>query len=226
MMYINRDLMKKVIAFSSEEYLIAANSLKRLELADNYYDSANVVVLLGDVEKGIADKLLSGGKYLEDNKYIKTKIAYYSYPAYASFFLNFIKSWKRKNYIQGSNAYFTLLEDILSKDITRGERTAENAYAWSNKKWFIPENERKEKYQKLYDSFKKNGYDIRHPMLILLNRKLGVKDQLLQGHHRISVCRELGVNEVAVRFWASQKSPSFMSLIYKIFSIFNKRAKI
>ena len=49
----------------------------------------------------------------------------------------------------------------------------------------------------------------------MLNRKFGVKDQLLQGHHRIGICKALNVNEVSISFWAVPRSFGFFKLFTK-----------
>jgi len=67
----------------------------------------------------------------------------------------------------------------------------------------------------LYNSIKANGYDAKSPMLVMLNRKFGVKDQLLQGHHRIGICKALNVNEVSISFWAVPRSFGFFKLFTK-----------
>ena len=70
--------------------------------------------------------------------------------------------------------------------------------------------EAQQKYEDLYNSLKKNGYDKRSPMFVMLNRKLGVKDQILQGHHRIGICKEIGLKTVNIAFWTAPKAFDFL----------------
>lgn len=210
--------MKKFMAYSSEIYLLKIDDVLMLDKAEEYSTvSKEVVILLGNDEKNISDKLLSGYDFLKNakqqkEKYIKVKIAYYSMPSILALFINLIKPIKRKYYVTGTGIYGSLLKDIEDKNLTRGVRNASNAYQWTGK-WAISEEKRKERYTSLYNSIKEKGYDHNSPMLILLNRSLGVKDQLLQGHHRISICKEVGVEEISVKFWSSPKSPNFMRAI-------------
>jgi hypothetical protein len=53
-------------------------------------------------------------------------------------------------------------------------------------------------------------------MIVMINRKFGVKDQILQGHHRIGICKEVGIKEVNICFWTAPIS-------FKIFNLFVKK---
>lgn len=209
--------MKKKIVYSSEIYLLSIADVAKLESSCEYFDGDDVVVLIGDYHKGIKDTLLSGKENLERAKekgidYVSVKLAYYSVHPAIGFFINLIKPIKRKFYAHGSEIYGALFSDVESKDLTRGVRNAENAYQWTGK-WAISKEEAEKRYKELYDSIKKNGYDHNSPMLILLNRRFGVGDQFLQGHHRMTICKELGIKDVSLLFWTSPKSPSFMKAI-------------
>ena len=180
--------MKK-IAFSSEIYQVKAAELKRLKSAENSLPvpaphTAEIVVLL---EMG-GDTLLNGAEKIAaaaDNAFVPVVFP---------------------------SVYTTTLACLLQNRITRGERNEANAYLWTNKKWQISREEAHKRYTELYNSIKEKGYDAKSPMLVMLNRKFGVKDQLLQGHHRIGICRSLEVKEVTVSFWAVPRSFSFMKL--------------
>ena len=68
----------------------------------------------------------------------------------------------------------------------------------------------------MYNSLKTHGYSEKSPMIVMINRKFGVKDQILQGHHRIGICKEVGIKEVNICFWTSPIS-------LKIFNLFVKK---
>lgn len=211
--------MKKIIAYSSETYLLNVEDVLKLKKSDVYFDNGKVCILLGDKDKEINDTLLSGHGLLKKaqkngEKFVFTNVAYYTLPSYLSMFVNLIKPLKRKYYGVGTEIYRTLLSDLDKRNLSRGERNSQNAYQWTKgKAWSFSEEERKKRYENLYNSIKEKGYDYNYPMHILLNRAMGVKDQILQGHHRIGICKELGVDEVSVRFWYSPKSPNFMKII-------------
>ncbi|MDR1694633.1 MAG: hypothetical protein LBR70_05555 [Lactobacillaceae bacterium] len=216
--------MKNKLAYSSEIYLLKIDEILKLENAGNYFGEDGVVILLGDNNKGIPDTLYSGRKVLDaadksKEKFVEARIAYKDMSDFFAFFVNLIKPLKRKHYVVGSGIYWTMLKDVENKNITRGMRNAQNAYQWSKgKAWSFSEAERKSRYDKLYNSLKEKGYDYNNPILVLLNRKFGVRDQVLQGHHRMGICREVGIEEVSIRFWASPKSPDFMKLVDKFVS--------
>ena len=103
----------------------------------------------------------------------------------------------------------------MEANLQRGVRNRENAYQWTNKRWKMSNEEAQKRYNDLYNSIKENGYDEDSPMIVMLNRKFGIKDQILQGHHRIGICQELDVKEVNICFWATPKSFEFLKLFLK-----------
>lgn len=215
--------MKK-LALSSEIYLIKASELKKLSQDNSLISAAKgvksseIIVLLNT---GTPDVLLSGAKRIgeaAEGDFLPVRFAYRSYPAWQAFFINLIKPVKRKFYSVFPSTYTTTLACLLANNITRGERNEQNAYQWTNKKWQISREEAHRRYSDLYNSIKANGYDAKSPMLVMLNRKFGVKDQLLQGHHRIGICKALNVSEVSISFWAVPRSFGF-------FKLFTKRKK-
>lgn len=200
--------MKRRIVYSSEVYQLSVKDVSFLDNAKQYKDSDKVVILLGDESKGIKDTLLSGRDILEKSKdkYIAVSIAYYTIGRFLSILVNFVKPLKRKYYTIGSNYYHTSLQSLGKLSLTRGTRNEENAYAWSNEKWALSEEQREERYNSLYNSLKDKGYLDSCPILILLNRNFGVKDQILQGHHRMHLCEEVGIDDVTIRFWSAPKA--------------------
>lgn len=201
------------IAFSSEFYYIKAVDLKKLPQEDIKFPIEQnddlVVFLKPDGTAALIDKD-SRIKDIADDTFIKTKIAYYSYPLLISIFLCMIKPIKRHFYQINETIFTVRLQDIISAKLPRGERNAENAYQWNNKKWQISNEAAQKRYENLRQSMQKKGYDMKSPMFVMLNRKLGAKDQLLQGHHRIGICKELGIKEVSITFWAAPATTSYL----------------
>lgn len=219
--------MKNYLAYASEIYPLKIKDVLNLADSQNNDSSAlpaeKVVILLGNADANQPDTLLCGRERLnrlqtEGQTYADVCLAYHTLPPLAGFFANMIKPIKRRYYATSANTYHTPLSTITRNRLNRGIRNAQNAYQWSNKKWATPEEERVKRYQELYNSLKQNGYDDASPMLVLLNRAWGVKDQLLQGHHRLSICQELGIEEIAVNFWTAPKSPRFIAALYKIYA--------
>ncbi len=207
----------KHIALSSELYQIKTVELQVLPVEKNSQQNLKIdeIIILLD-EKG-NDKLISGIEKVINSKeeFMSVRMAYPSYSAIQAFLINLIKPVKRKFYKVFPKAYTTTLACILANDVMRGERNEANAYQWTNKKWQISREEAQKRYHDLYTSIKEHGYDKKSPMLIMLNRKFGVKDQILQGHHRIGICKSLDVKEVSISFWAVPKSFEFMKLLIK-----------
>lgn len=214
--------MAKKIAFASETYLLKVEDLLSLEKSEEYVDGDEVVVMVGDIHKGKMDKLYSGYQTLikaREKKidYVDTKVGYHSIPAALALLVQLVKPLKRRCYGKGSRGYGTFLSDIQKKKLMKGRRDAKNAYQLTSKRWAMSEEKRSERYEKLYNSLKENGFDHKYPIDVLANRILGVKDQLFQGHHRINICEELGIDEVAVRFWYAPRSPELVKWVYNLF---------
>ena len=205
-----------MLAYSSELYLLKTEEIQALPRLDSPKKNpqAEVVVLLDNIT---GDAVINGADSLQNNteEFIPVRLAYQSYPVWLGILLNILKPVKRKFYKTYSSTYTTTLNCLLNNNITRGERTAANAYQWTNKKWQISPAEAHQRYQELYNSIKAHGYDKKTPMYIMLNRKFGVKDQLLQGHHRIGICKDLKIKEVAVSFWSAPKSADIFKLFIK-----------
>lgn len=215
---MRRELIK-TIAFASEIYLIKKTEIQVLPIANNIsglqrQNTKEIIVFL-DEKNG--DVLLNGAEQVvaAEDEFVPVRFAYASYSAPIAFFIHIAKYIKRRFYIRYPSIYTTKLSSLLDNNIIRGERNEQNAYQWTNKKWKMSREEAHERYQKLYDSIKTNGYDATHPMLIALNRKYGVKDQMLQGHHRISICKQLDVQDVAISFWAIPRSFNFMKIFIR-----------
>lgn len=204
-----------VLSFSSECYYIKVSDLLELEKIklNEKLDCNNCdAIILVNEEKCLlcyGDEKL---KNLSEDDFVKTKVGYYSMNRFVAFIINLIKPVKRKFYLRNNHSFRVLFDELLGANLTRGERNRENAYQWTNKRWKMSREEANKKYNELYNSIKENGYDQTSPMIVMLNRKMGVKDQILQGHHRIGICKELDIKEVNVCFWATPMSFKFLRL--------------
>ena len=85
----------------------------------------------------------------------------------------------------------------------------------------MPESERKKLYRQLADSMRRNGYDDRFPLDIMLCRNLGIQDTLNQGHHRMGVAIDCNIQRVSVMFSAAGQAPRFLHPFFKIIARFN-----
>lgn len=203
-----------MLAFSSDLYFIKTAELKALPKAENAEETGEIVLFLNR-EKG--DSLLSGKDIVDSAKeaFLPVRLAYQSYPKHKSFFINLLKKIKRKHYIVSPRVYTVLLKCLYDNHVLRGLRTAENAYKLTNKRWQMSAEERQKRWDDLYNSLKTNGFNPEDPVILVANRSLGVKDQIFQGHHRLSICKELGIDEVCVSFWAVHRSFDWLKLFVR-----------
>jgi len=204
----------KRLAHSSEIYYIQAADLKKQPWRDGFDDyekSQDCAYLL--INPDDSANLIGGKEFVlnaNDKDFLKTIVVYYTYPAFICFLLTLIKPIKRKFSFRTHVSFRVRLHDLLEADLPRGERNEENAYQLTNKRWQIDKEVAQKRYQELREHLKNEGYDPKWPMYVMLNRKFGAKDQLLQGHHRIGICKELGIEEVNIAFSAAPATFSFL----------------
>lgn len=215
--------MKKYLAYSSETYLLPIAELLLLEKSSGYEDSGEPAVLAGSLKHNQKETLFCGAGVLEKaqaagEEYYPVRFVYYTYHPLPGFFINLLKPVKRRFYQEGIVRFHMRLKDILAMNLKRGVRDERNAYNWTNKRWAMSLEERHKRYDTLYQSLKQNGYDDKSPIFVMINRNLGARDQLFQGHHRLNICKELGIEKLSVCFWTSVPSPRFMAFFEKIVS--------
>ena len=211
--------MKRFVR-SSEFYFIRGADLKQLTLESVSFVPECpldcVVIRLkddGNVVMAAHEELL---KSVDDADFVKTAVIYETFPAFLCFLMNLIKPIKRCFYIRSKQPFRVRLNDILNAGLPRGERNASNAYQLNNKRYHVDFEEAQIMYNKLRQSIKQKGYDFSKPMYVMLNRKFGARDQLLQGHHRIGLCKELKVEEISIAFWAAPATYSFFRKFIKL----------
>jgi hypothetical protein len=65
--------------------------------------------------------------------------------------------------------------------------------------------ERQAIYDDLKEKIKSKGFSAQFPIKVKINREKGVKDKILDGHHRLAIALELELPVVPVRFvWSHQ----------------------
>ena len=208
--------MKK-LCYSSDLYYIRVSDLLALNDAEVNIGNSK------DLEAGIlvnkdTCKLCFNRDYLlqkDKNDFVKTRVFYYSYPLFIGFLINFVKKFKRKSWVMNDMSFRVLFDELIDANLTRCDRTRENAYDWTSKRWRMSREQANKRYNDLYKSLKENGYDEKYPMIVLINRKLGVKDQIYQGHHRSGICKEVGIKEVNICFGLNPMSFDFLRLFTK-----------
>jgi len=78
-------------------------------------------------------------------------------------------------------------------------RHRDNAYDGKEETKHLTKEEKQERYDSLKESIKDNGFNEEFPILIMLRRENN-EDQIYEGHHRLNISIELGLETVPVRF--------------------------
>ena len=83
-------------------------------------------------------------------------------------------------------------------------RHRDNAYDGKEEFIHLTREQKEERYDTLYESIKVNGFNEEFPILIMLRRENNA-DMIFEGHHRLNIAIELGLETVPVRFIEWQK---------------------
>ena len=78
-------------------------------------------------------------------------------------------------------------------------RHRDNAYDGKEETKHLTREQKEERYDVLKESIKVDGFNEEFPILIMLRRE-GGEDQIFEGHHRLNISIELGLETVPVRF--------------------------
>ena len=83
-------------------------------------------------------------------------------------------------------------------------RHRDNAYDGKEETKDLTREQKEARYDELKESIRVNGFDKDYPILIMLRRE-GGEDKIFEGHHRLNIAIELGLETVPVRFIEWQK---------------------
>ena len=83
-------------------------------------------------------------------------------------------------------------------------RHRDNAYDGKEETKDLTREEKEARYDTLKESIKNEGFNEEFPILIMLRRENNA-DQIFEGHHRLNIAIELGLETVPVRFIEWQK---------------------
>jgi len=86
----------------------------------------------------------------------------------------------------------------------RMRRERDNAYEGKEEVRGWTYEQRAQRYDQLKESIDKNGFNEEFPVIIMLRRE-GGEDKLFEGHHRLNIAIELGLETVPVRFMEWEK---------------------
>lgn len=221
----------RALVYSSEIYPIVPQDIAVLnDGADMPDTSDEIVVLIGNNkiggDKTDADVLIKGRaavrKAIEENTpFIPVRFAFI--PANKRFDLlsPLIRKLRYKIRFYGSNVYHINPQSIRALKIERTFKTRENAYSFTAASRRMTRQERDAEYDNILNSIKENGFSDSDPIDIMLCRLAGAKDCVNNGHHRMGMALELGLDKIPVRFSAAGASPKILRPVLKLFSTFN-----
>ena len=210
-------------SLSSEHYNICVNDLIGLECISESFscdEKNDVIILLGDKNLGIDDRILCGAEKLEqavknNNIFTTVRFAFLLQRPHGSFFTWVLKKTRRKHLKVSPRIYKMKPQNLRELNLERKIRNIENAYIISNPKWKMPIGESRKKYAALLMSVKEKGYDFSEPITIMCCRHLAVKDTLQDGHHRLAAALDTKQPLVAVQFSYSLVAPSCLRSFLK-----------
>ena len=210
----------KNLCISSETYKLELDDIIALQDFEHEYKTQKEVVVL--LRKNQPDCLLCGRNLLEEAQkngevYINVKIAFITQIKPYDFVSMFIRPLRFKHQFWSSNVYHMSPFEIRRMKIERCFRDKNTAYTFTNPLYRRTDAERLERYEKLYKSISK-GYDDKYPIEIMPLRMLGVKDTVNNGHHRIAIALDCGLDRIAVNFKVIGKAPKLLAPIFRVFA--------
>lgn len=213
--------------YSSEIYEISPQDLISLKdcessIADKIKTKDEVVILMGNRNLGLDDSLVRGRELVSlaienQQPYIPVRIVFTSVIPSWNLLPLFIKKFRYQYKYFNNRIYHLSARRLRELGLERCRRTADNAYAITNKRWAISEPERLKKYQELVASLQ-NGFRDEYPISIMLCRSMGAKDSIDNGHHRMGICLEYGIDHICTNFIAAGAAPRWFQKICLKFS--------
>ena len=83
-------------------------------------------------------------------------------------------------------------------------RHRDNAYDGKEETSHLTREQKEERYDTLKESIEKDGFNEEFPIIIMLRRENNA-DMIFEGHHRLNIAIELGLETVPVRFMEWKK---------------------
>ena len=107
----------------------------------------------------------------------------------------------RRDYsVESSEIYMINPQHLRDLGLELIPRTRENAFKSDKNRRRLSDEERAKLYDELKDKIHREGFRQEYPIMVMLRRKDDAEDRILQGHHRLSIAIELGLDVVPVRF--------------------------
>ena len=107
---------------------------------------------------------------------------------------------RRNVTVESSEVYMLCPRHLRELDVELMQRTRDNAYRSHRECKHLSDAERALLYDELRAKIEREGFRPDLPITVMLRREDGTKDKILQGHHRLAIAIELGLDVVPVRF--------------------------
>ena len=109
---------------------------------------------------------------------------------------------------QSSKVYMLDPAELRRLGLEKGKKSRDDCYGSHKCFKGQPKADTLADRQQRWDELKETiseGFDPRFPIIVMINRKNGNTDQIFQGHHRLAIAIELGLDRVPVRFVTKKK---------------------
>ncbi|MBO7332888.1 MAG: hypothetical protein J6U64_04410 [Alphaproteobacteria bacterium] len=201
---------------SSELYPVEKADIYPLSVhLENGMPAGEIAILLGNEQDGTSDTVIGGLDLLEADDCLTVPVRFYFTPSVhpMNLFVILCRKLRYKKKQTNINVYHINPNWIRQNGLERAIKTRENAYNLKNKKYARPLEERLERYDTLKRQILQKGWKDDEPLIMMLNRRFGLKDCLDNGHHRMSICIDEKIERVTVKF-------AYMSRVHPIFEPF------
>jgi hypothetical protein len=206
-------------AFSSETYpLEAADLLPLIKNGPYKKPKQNSVVLSIGRKDQYNDCAWGDLKMIqtaaEKGGTVPVRVAFRGYsPFFVRWLWHAIHPLRKQTTRLATGVYHINPQELRNRGLELLVRHEQNAYR-DISRTLLPFGEELAHWNRLKTSIMENGFKDSFPIVILLRRTHGVRDRLLQGHHRLAISLELGLTRVPVTFAYAGHAPWFVSGIY------------
>lgn len=166
--------------------------------------------------RGAVERAAAAGE-----KFVPVRFAFVPANARWDVFSAFIRKRRNKIRFYGSAVYHVPPSGIRALKIERAFKTRETAYSFTASIRRMTRQERDAEYDRISNSIREKGFLDSEPIDIMLCRLTGAKDCVNNGHHRLGIALELGLDSIPVNFSASAVCPAVLRPALRRFSTWN-----
>lgn len=215
-------ISSKYTCLSSEIYPLVVRDLTVRMGNKSDGESLNtrtVILRLGDAGTCQEDEIVRGDGLVHDAikrgvATVPVRVAFSGYhPWVMRWIWHLIHSFRRNNTFAGKGVYHIDPGELRRLGLEIMMRHEANAYhAISRTR--LPRGHERAHWNRLKDSIQTQGFKDDFPIVVLLRRTVGLRDRLLQGHHRLAIAIELGLPVVPVSFAYAGHAPNGLTVIF------------